>query len=58
MWAIRRGNGPLQLSTIKVYKKNCIAEWVKDSGANWTYWKRKFGFQCVKVEVTIKEVKK
>lgn len=56
MWAIRRADGPLQLNSIRICKKDCIAEWVKDSGANWVYWKRNYNFQCVKVRVTIEEV--
>lgn len=42
--------------TFRVYKKDCIADFIKSSSEPWKYWYRKWNYRCVKAEsiVTVK----
>lgn len=34
-------------------RTECIKEFVKGSGNNWAYWRKEWGYKCVKAKSTV-----
>ena len=39
--------------TFQSKRTEAIKSFIKDSGNNWEYWKRKYNFRCVKADIVI-----
>lgn len=46
-YVIIKKNGEILSFTFRQLKKDCISNFIKDSGSDWNFWKNKFGFKCV-----------
>lgn len=46
-YVIVRENGEILSFTFRELRKDCIADFIKDSGSDWNFWKNKYGFKCV-----------
>ena len=52
MYIVVRDNGHPYLSTLKYYKRESINEFITGSQEPWRYWRDKWRFRCIKVDVT------
>ena len=63
LWCVVNNNHPARVepyqiwTTLSYYKKDSIKKFIEGSGQSWNHWYSKYNFRCVKVEVTIKEIK-
>jgi len=57
MWCIKNQSNSISIRLF-LTRREAIADWIKDSGATWEYWHRKFNHRAVKVLVTIEEITK
>lgn len=58
MWVVLNDAKQPCMNTLKYYRRDSIKSFNNTWVRQFSYWRKSRGFRCVKVEVTIKEVKK
>ena len=59
-WLVMSPNHPtnnrprVMHSSFRVLKRDSIAEFIKGSGSDWKFWKKNYGFRCVRATSVIR----
>lgn len=52
MYIVFNQNNSPGWETVSFNKKDAIKKWIEGSGHPWSYWRRKYGHRCYKVQIT------